>query len=204
MKKQIDIVKIIDNMLTKSQNQFCKDMGLGPTCYTALTKEDSREAWKSIQTWIEEDSKKAWSILTTWSECDDSKKIFNSEYFCAIGNTDLTHKILTPATGRASDECFIMLRLSQNVRPLVFVCVFGGLSSVTQVRIGLSLIFTNSSEAVRNPKNPRELKLTIEFTVINKDKKITHSNSDIDVIIQELIKEYSDGRKVLKWSVLKQ
>ena len=84
-------------------------------------------------------------------------------------------------------DCFLImtqlwLRLSQNERPLVFVCALGGRSTFRQVRIGLPTDL--------NPK----------YTYDGLDGTVEYQNSDIKVLIQELIDFCPEGRKVRKWS----
>ena len=162
-----------------------KDLGLGPNliCYAGLTEQEREKAWKSCLTWVTNPFdgesihlNKIISIL---------RPVVKSEYFCPISDKDLIREILKPALDRPSNECYIMLRLSQNKRPLVFVCYLGG-SRIWRVRIGLP---TDS--------NP-------EYTVLDKESgTVLYHNTDINAVIQKLIDSYSEGRKVHRWYEIK-
>lgn len=171
------------NTSTESTNfaQEFKDLGLclNMSSYASLTKDERKKAWNSFLTWVMNPFKgvsvnlnKIISIL---------RPVVKSKYFCPISDKDLILKILEPTQRRQLNECFIMLRLSQNKRPLVFVCALGR-SRIYRVRIGLP-----------TDLNP-------EYTVLNKEGNIIHHNSDIKVIIQELIDSYAEGLTVHKWS----
>ena len=176
------------NTSTESTNfaQEFKDLGLCPnmSSYASLTKDERKKAWNSFLTWVMNpfngvsvNLNKIISIL---------RPVVKSKYFCPISDKDLILKILEPTQRRQSNECFIMLRLSQNKRPLVFVCALGGSSKILRLRIGLP----TESDPV--------------YTVIDKEGyKVLYQDSDINVVIQKLINYYSAGRRVLKWSEIR-
>ena len=171
------------NTSTESTNfaQEFKDLGLflNMSSYASLTKDERKKAWNSFLTWVMNPyGGKSVNLNEIISILRPAVK---SKYFCPISDKDLILEILKPTKDRQSNECFIMLRLSQNKRPLVFVCALGR-SRIWRIRIGLP---TDS--------NP-------EYTVLDKEGDIIHHNSDIEVIIQELINSYAEGLTVHKWS----
>nr|QBK90944.1 MAG: hypothetical protein LCPAC201_02450 [Pithovirus LCPAC201] len=168
--------------LTSNFTQDFKDLGLGQNliCYAGLTEKQREKAWKSLMIWFtnpfDGESVHLTKIIFIL------RPLVKSEYFCPISDKDLIGKIFEPAQDRPSNECYIMLRLSQNKRPLVFVCALGGSSRIYRVRIGLP-----------TDLNP-------EYTVLKEHSDtILHHNSDINIVIQELITSYARDRKVRRW-----
>ncbi len=168
--------------LTPNAAKDFKDLGLGQNliCYAGLTEKQREKAWKSLMIWFtnpfDGESVHLTKIIFIL------RPLVKSEYFCPISDKDLIGKIFDPAQDRPSNECYIMLRLSQNKRPLVFVCALGGSSRIYRVRIGLP-----------TDLNP-------EYTVLKEHSDtILHHNSDINIVIQELITSYARDRKVRRW-----
>jgi len=149
--------------------------------YRTLSAKDRKLAWKHFETW----KQNAFGDNTAPMYLHQRvvRPLLKQSYFCPISDKDLIAKILKPAANRQTDECFVMLRLSQNPRPLVWVCALGGTSKITRVRIGIP-----------TPRNPK-------YTVMVKDR-LAYQSTDIHVIATQLRIDYAPDCKTFDWSAL--
>jgi len=153
--------------------------------------------------WPEQES--AWESFVTWKKnpldngapAGDVPKLIldpllNNPYFCPVSDKDAIIKIMSGALDCPVGRCFVMIRLSQNERPLVWVCGFGGFGSeddhtrIIRVRIGVP-IGTNKN-----------------YTVVFKNKEtgeveITYKSDNLHVIMAHLRVHYAPKCKIYKW-----
>ena len=153
--------------------------------YDSLTLNDRIKAWGSFATWIN-------NLLGNMAS-DKSlvKRVFldliKSEYFCPLADKDIVLKIMKPAALRNVNECFIMVRLSENQRPLVWVCASGGSSKINRVRIGVATIPATSTTPP-----------TTNYTVIL-EGQLAYQDTSLQAIMTKLYIHYGNGRTIHAW-----
>ena len=151
--------------------------------YDSLSSVDRIRAWGSFTTWIKNPVANMDTSLVKRVFSDLTK----SEYFCPLSDKDIVMKMLKPAGARNTDECFLMLRLSQNERPLVWICASGGSNKINRVRIGVVTIpATNTTPATTN------------YTVIL-EGKLAYQDTNLQAIMTKLYIHYGNGRTIYAW-----
>lgn len=146
--------------------------------YDSLSPTDRKLAWKSFMTW--KDLPLGDGTADMYLHRRIILPLVKSVYFCPISDKDLIIKMLKPVAKRGKDECFVMLRPSQNQRPLVWVCALGGSERIILVRIGIP-----------TPTNPN-------YTVIL-NNQLVYQDTDIHFIVTHLWTHYAKGRKIHPW-----
>ena len=150
--------------------------------YDSLTPADRIKAWGSFTTWIKNPIAHMDTSLISRVFSD----LIKSEYFCPLSDKDIVMEMLKPALARNTDECFIMLRLSQNTRPLVWVCAFGGSSKIFRIRIGVTTVMTSTTSLVTN------------YTVIL-DGQLAYQDTSLKALTTKLYIHYGNGRTAYAW-----
>ena len=151
--------------------------------YDGLSETDRKLAWESLLEW----QKNPYGNNThaTMIPRIIVARLLKNPWFCPIADKDLIMQMMQPAAGRSVGEYFIMLRLSQNVRPLVWVCAFGGSTRIIRVRIG------DDGDGSR-------------YTVIL-NNKFAYVNVSIQAIMTDLIIHYTTpkNRRIFSWTNLR-
>ena len=162
-----------------------KKLGLNENSYSAkLTSNDCQLVWNSSLNWGLNPFAGPPIHLTKIIEI--IRPLISLKYFCATSKNDLIMKILEPVKYQKNNLCFVALRLSQNKRPLVWVCALGGESRIIQVRIGIPDSTTN-----------------LKYTVLDKpDGQVIFAHKNIKVLLKQLQKKYVPGRTVREWRIM--
>ena len=152
--------------------------------YDSLSPADRIKAWKSFTTWIK--------IPVANMDASLVKRLFvdliKSKYFCHLADKDVIFEMLKPVKDRSSAECYIMVRLSQNTRPLVWVCAMGGSTRVFLVRIGVNTIpATTTTPALTN------------YTVILQNQ-LAYQATSLQRIVGALCEHYAKGKTIRGWT----
>ncbi len=152
--------------------------------YDSLSPADRVKAWKSFTTWIKNPVANMDTFLV--------KRVFTdlvkSKYFCPLADKDVIFEMLKPVEHRKTSECYIMVRLSQNVRPLVWVCAVGGSNRVFLVRIGVNAIpATSTTPALTN------------YTVVL-NQQLAYQGTNLQSIVAALCEHYVKGKTILTWT----
>ena len=151
--------------------------------YDSLSPADRIKAWGSFITWIRNPVANMDTSLV--------KRVFSdlvkSEYFCPLADKDLILKMLKTAKDRNAGECYLMLRLSQNERPLVWVCASGGSNTINRVRIGVATVPATSTTPA-----------TTNYTVIL-EGQLAYQDTSLQAIMTKLYIHYGNGRMINAW-----
>lgn len=152
--------------------------------YDSLSLADRIKAWGSFTTWIKNPVANMDTSLV--------KRVFSdlvkSKYFCPLADKDVMFKMLKSVKDRNTGECYIMIRLSQNARPLVWVCAMGGSTRVVMVRIGVNTIpATTTTPALTN------------YTVIL-ENQLAYQGTNLQRIVGALCEHYAKGKTILAWT----
>ncbi len=119
--------------------------------------------------------------------------LVKSKYFFPVSDKNLVLKIFQSVTDRNENEYFMMIRLSQNARPLVWVFAEGGTGKVTRVRIGVHLI--PATKAWNS---------AVIYTVVmgDDDPEIVYQSTSLQVIMESLRDHYIKPKRVYAWPLL--
>ena len=152
-------------------------------CYDSLSQVDRIKAWKSFTTWIKNPVANMDAFLVQRVFFD----LIKFEYFCPLSDKDIVMKMLESASRRNADECFIMLRLSQNTRPLVWVCAMGKSNQIIRVRIGVTTVAATSTTPA-----------TTNYTVIL-NGRLAYQDTSLKAITTKLYIHYGNNRTGYAW-----
>lgn len=152
--------------------------------YPKTSAELQEAAWKSLMIWFKN------PLGDAGGNAELSKTIINpllnTSYFCPVSDKDIIMKMFASVSKHSPDKCFVMVRLSQNERPLVWVCAFGGSTRIVRVRIGIP---------TENNRN-----YTIVFKNQETDEvEITYSSESLQVIMAHLHIHYAPKLKIYEW-----
>ncbi len=154
--------------------------------YDSLSPTDRVKAWGSFTTWIKNPVANLGPGRSLVSRL--FADLIKSEYFCPLADKDVIFRMLKPVKDRNPAECYIMLRLSQNERPLVWVCGIGGSARVWMVRIGVNTIpATTTTPALTN------------YTVIL-NQQLAYQDTNLQSIVAALCEHYAKGKTILAWT----
>ncbi len=147
--------------------------------YDSLSPTDRVRAWKSFATWIKNPvANMGTSLMKRMLE-----DLIKSEHFCPLADKDVIFEMLKPVKDRNPDECYLMLRLSQHLRPLIWVCAIGGSSRVLFVRIGVN----TTTQGL------------INYTVIL-NQQLVYQATNLQSIVTSLCEHYVKGKTILAWT----
>ncbi len=154
--------------------------------YDSLSPADRLKAWGSFTTWIKNPVANLGPGRSLVSRL--FVDLIKSEYFCPLADKDVIFDMMKPVKDRSPDECYLMLRLSQNERPLVWVCAIGGSARVFMVRIGVNAIpATTTTPALTN------------YTVIL-NHQLAYQGTNLQSIVAALCERYAKGKTILSWT----
>ena len=154
--------------------------------YDSLSLADRIKAWSSFTTWIKNPVANVGPGRSLVSRL--FVDLIKSKYFCPLADKDVILKMLKPVKDRNAGECYIMVRLSQNVRPLVWICAVGGSARILRVRIGVNTIpATTTTPALTN------------YTVIL-NQQLAYQGTNLQSIVAALCEHYVKGKTILAWT----
>ena len=155
--------------------------------YDSLSPADRIKAWGSFTTWIKNPVANMGPGRSLVSRL--FVDLINSKYFCPLADKDVILRMLKPVKDRNAGECYLMLRLSQNTRPLVWVCAIGGSTQIIRVRIGVNTIpaTTTTTPALTN------------YTVIL-NQQLAYQDTNLQRIVGALCEHYVKGKTIRAWT----
>ena len=155
--------------------------------YNNLSPSVRKKAWESLQNWI---------LNPGWDGMRNPllrKKMFSdltkSKYFFPASDKNLVDKIFHSLKNRNKDEYFMMIRLSQNERPLTWVLGQGGTGVTTRVRIGVDFA-------------PGWGSAVVYTVVMGKAKQIIYQSTSLQVIMKSLRDYYVKPKRTYAWPLL--
>ena len=157
--------------------------------YNGLSTADRKRAWNSYEQWLKNPIDG--TQTSNLEALNMIRPLLSLSYFCPISDKDIVSNMLQPVERQPIDRCYVMLRLSQNERPLVWVCALGGkrpgLSGprIIRVRIGAP-----------TASRPR-------YTVVL-EQKLAFESENVHVILAHLHAHYAPTRKLYAWTELYQ
>ncbi len=153
--------------------------------YDSLSPADRMKAWGSFTTWIKNPVANMGPGRSLVSRL--FMDLINSKYFCPLADKDVILRMLKPVEDRNPGDCYVMLRLSQNTRPLVWVCAIGGSTQIIRVRIGINTIpATTTTPALTN------------YTVIL-NQQLAYQGTNLQSIVAALCDRYVKDKTILAW-----
>ena len=170
--RQLDPIDIIDKKLIIRH-------------YDGLATRISEFAWNSFVNWWKNP---VWSGFYNRRLKDKMfADLLKSRYFLPVSDKNLVMRIFRDLTMQKKGDHFMMIRLSQNERPLVWVLASGGTGKIVRVRIGVELISaTKTSETV------------VKYSVIL-DKKVFYQSTDLRKVIEALRNHYLLPQDIYSW-----
>ena len=174
-------------------NDFVKIFQKGDKMYyyNSLSPNDRVKAWKSFQTWLRNPK---WDGI---SNQPLKRKMFSdlvkSKYFFPASDQSLVLKIFQSLPQRSANEYYMMIRLSQNPRPLTWVLARGGTSMLTKVRIGVHLI----------PATKAWNSIVIYTVIFDEDLKggIVYQSTSLQVIVESLRDRFVQPKRGYAWPI---
>lgn len=156
--------------------------------YAGLSTTDRKRAWRSYEQWLKNPTDGG-TPTSNLEALNMIRPLLSLSYFCPLSDKDIVMQMLQPVERQPIDRCYVMVRLSQNERPLVWVCALGGKRPgvsgpcIIRVRIGTPTAL-----------HPR-------YTVIL-EKKLTYESKNLHVILAHLHARYAPTRKLYAWTEL--
>ena len=152
--------------------------------YDSLSPDLREKAYNSYQIWLKNPK---WhgkdNPLLMYRMFSD---LIKSKYFFPASDDNLILKIFRPVMERNKNEHFMMIRLSQNAKPLTWVLASGKNKVINKARIGVELI----------PGTKR-----VNYTV-DMGEKNTYQSTNLEVIIEILRALYIKTNRTYAWSLL--
>ena len=157
--------------------------------YNSLSENDRAKAWRSFQIWLRNP---VWDGI---SKPLLKRKMFSdlvkSKYFFPVSDKNLILKIFQSLPQRNENEYFMMIRLSQNAKPLVWVLAQGGTGKIIRVRIGIELIpATKAWNSV------------VIYTVVMGEGRIVNQSTSLQVVMENLRDYYIKPKRTYAWPLL--
>ncbi len=155
--------------------------------YDGLSTKISKFAWESFVIWWKNPVWDGMRNLPLRKKMFDD--LLKSRYFLPVSDKDLVGRIFRDLPEIKKGDHFMMIRLSQNERPLTWVLASAGKGGKTvRIRIGVELI----SAATKTSKTVVNYSVTL-------DKKMFYQSTNLKEVIGALRDHYLPPQDIYSW-----